>query len=389
VVVACGAFLFQSQLVEYTGVADAVILLILLFTITSNYTSFNSFLASTGQLSTQNWINTVQSITVLVGQLLLVALGLGVSGMAYGLALGEIILIPLIHYYLRTVPRFPTRETLQSVWEFARYSVPSSFLGKAYARLDVLLLGFLTVPAAAGYYEVAYKLTIPAIFITNIASHGLIAKISDLHSQQKDVNADISNTLAFTSVIAVPLFFGALAIAEPIIVTVYSQSYSAAAPLLVGLSLYRVIQTQSDVLMSTIQGLDKPKKEMYTSAVALATNIPLGIVLFIKLGPFGVVVATIIAESVRYLLLKRIASAQIDATLLPRPLAAQIGSGVVMFVIVTTMRQFVTVRSWVDLIPFLTVGAVVYSSILMVTSKYIRKTTVQILRELLRPTEPS
>jgi O-antigen/teichoic acid export membrane protein len=98
VVVACGAFLFQSQLVEYTGVADAVILLILLFTITSNYTSFNSFLASTGQLSTQNWINTVQSITVLVGQLLLVALGLGVSGMAYGLALGEIILIPLIHY---------------------------------------------------------------------------------------------------------------------------------------------------------------------------------------------------------------------------------------------------------------------------------------------------
>lgn len=383
IVVVIGVFALGSPLVSYTGLQTAPALFVLLFAAVATFPVYQNLLVSIGHLGVETWIDMVRSILTFTAQLLFVLAGYSAAGMAYGLSIGTFLLFPVTHYYLRTLPAMPSWETLRSVWSFARYSIPSVIVGKAYDRFDILLLGALATPAVAGQYEVAYKLTVPAMFIAGLSGAGLMAKVSNLDSKGEDASQDISNTLAFSSLLSIPLFFGALAIAETTVVTVYGPEYRPAAALLIGLTLYRVIMTQSTVLVSIINGLNIPQDQLAASTVALIINIPLGIGLYFQMGALGVVVATVFAEVVRYAMLFRKIRQQTDATLLPRSLLEQVIAGAVMFLAVDAAERFIAIRSWVEFAGLLGIGGAVYVGILVVLSRHFRVTIRSILRQML------
>lgn len=378
-----GVFALSGPVVSYTGVKNAPLLFVLLFASVATFPVFQSLLTARGQLGLETWIDTLRSVVTFVGQLLFVLSGLGAAGMAYGLSVGTILMFPLTHYYLRTLPSVPTWKTIRSVWAFAQYSIPSKIVGKAYDRFDILLLGFLATPAAAGQYEVAYKLTVPATFIAGLASSGLMAKVSNLESVGENVAQDITNTLAFASLFAIPLFFGSLAIPRATIVTVFGGEYRSAASLLIGLTLFRVIRTQSGVLVATINGLDLPRDQLLASTITLLVNIPLGVVLYYQIGALGVVVATVIAETLRYAMLYNRLRDRTTATLIPRALIDQLLAGTVMFGVVEVSHRFVVVRSWVEFGELIGIGAAAYFVSLIVLSRHFRVTVQSVFRQAL------
>lgn len=382
-IVTVGVFTFEHTLVSYTGIQSAPILFVILFAAVANFPAYQNLLTSIGKLGVQTWIDTVRSVLTFAGQLLLVLLGYGAAGMAIGLSVGTFILLPLSHYYLRRLPRMPSKGTIRSVWTFARYSVPSIVVGKAYDRFDILLLGVLATPALAGQYEVAYKLTIPATFIAGLAGSGMMAKISDLHSREESVEQHITNTLAFSSLFAIPMFFGAMAMPRTTIVTVYGPEYRAAALLLIGLLLFRVISSQTSVLGNVVNGLNLPEYQLQASTIALAINIPLGIVLYFEMGALGVVVATVVAETLRYALMYRVIRRRIGATLLPRALLEQLVAGGIMFVIVEFSRQSIIVRSWIEFGLLVAIGVAVYFGVLFALSQHFRITVRSVLGQAL------
>jgi O-antigen/teichoic acid export membrane protein len=320
-------------------------------------------------------------VVTIVLQLLFVLAGFGAAGMAYGLSIGTILMFPVTHYYLRTLPKVPSMQTIRSIWSFARYSTPSAFVSKVYDRYDMLLLGFLATPAVAGHYEVAYKLTVPTMFVAGLSSAGLLAKVSDYYSRGGDPAQDIVNTVAFSSILAIPIFFGALAIPEKTVVTTFGAEYRAAGALLIWLALYRVISTQSGVLGSIVNGMDMPAYELRASTLALALNIPLGILLYFVLGPVGVVVATVVAEILRYLLLYRVVRSETVANLVPRSLLIQIGAGAIMFLVVSVSDNVISVRSWIDLGVLLAIGGGVYFLLLLTFSRHFRVTIRSVIAQ--------
>ncbi|WP_049971710.1 lipopolysaccharide biosynthesis protein [Haladaptatus cibarius] len=390
----------------YTGLALAPVLLVLLLATESMYETIESLVQGRGRISAATWNDTLRSVLTLPLQLWFVALpGIAGAGMVYGLAVASALTLPVIALFVSARPAIPSRTFLRSLGDYARYSVPTSVLGTTYDRLDVLLLGFLLGSASAGFYEVAWKLTLPAVFVADVAGRGLMATVSARHARSGDgegnenengnesgnrnergIGRDVSNTIAYAGILAVPIFFGSLALAESLVVTVYGPDFRNAAPLLIGLAGYRVVRSQSGPLVQAINGLDRPDVAMRLSAVAVAVNLVLGVLLTLRLGPIGVVIATIVAETLVYLggfhFLRQTVSGLVPIS---RPMVEQVGAGLAMFAVVSTARASISVQSWVDLGVLVSVGGVVYVGLLLAVSPGVRHT----LEEAVRGSFPS
>ncbi|WP_435159672.1 oligosaccharide flippase family protein [Haladaptatus sp. DFWS20] len=382
VLAAVAVFFAEDALRNYTGLALAPFLLVLLLATESVYETLESLVQGRGRISAATWNDTLRSVLTLPLQIWFVAIpGIAAAGMVYGLAVASAVTLPVVALFVSTRPAIPSRTFVRSLADYAWYSIPTTVLGTTYDRLDVLLLGFLLGSASAGYYEVAWKLTLPAVFVADVAGRGLMATVSARRAQGDGVGRDVSNTISYAAILAFPIFFGSLALSESLVVTVYGPDYRNAALLLIGLAGYRVIRTQSGPLMQAVHGLDRPDVAMRLSAVAVAVNLVFGVVLTLQFGPIGVVVATVVAETMLYLggllFLRRTVSGLVPIS---RPMVEQVGASFAMFGVVWMARASVSVRSWIDLAALVSLGGVVYVSILLVVSPGVRHTLEEAVR---------
>lgn len=379
-----GAAMFSSRLDVYAGIEGSAPLFIALFAGLVVFYPVQELLAATGRIGLQVWTDTVRSVFTLAAQLVfIIPVALGAVGLVAGYAVGATLALPAALYALAPSIAVPSRTTIRSVWSFAQYSSISDAIGKAYDRYDVLLLGLLAGPAAAGNYEVALRLVIPGSFVSGVLGSGLMATISNHHSRGNAVAETVDDAVSFASVLAVPLAFGAAALSEALVVTAYGAEYAAAAPLLVGLGVYQAINTQTEILRQTLYGLDRPRTQTLVAAVTLALNIVLGVILFRRLGAVGVVIATVAAESFRYLALVVVVRRSVpEVRLVTTPLAAQIVAGGVTFLAASATRRVVPVTSWATLLVVVGVGGVAYVLALFAVSGRVRDTVFGITRRL-------
>lgn len=375
----------SETLESYTGQPRARYLILVLFAAMVLFISVNQTLAGTASFSVSFWTDALRSLFTIPLQLGLILSGMGVAGMIYGLAGATLLLVPVVIYAIGESVSVPSMETLHSLASFAKYSIPNSFIGTAYNRLDVLLLGFVLTPVAVGEYEVALKFTIPATFIASVSSNGLMARVSNRVSRGETVADDIVNTLSFSGLLAIPVFFGALAIAEPLVRTVYGADFASAAPLLVGLALFRVVEAQGQPLRAVIDGVNAPEINTWISLGTVIFNLALGYGLAVQIGAIGVVIATVLAETVRYLATAITVRRRIpDVRLLPRPLVDQIVSGLAMYITVVLAHRSIPVRSWVDLLVLLGIGAFTYFIVLIAVSPSFRVTARGIAEDAMK-----
>lgn len=382
-VVLPGMYLF----VEYAdvfGVRQYFVPFCVLYICVSLFVVTNQMLSGRANFSSAQWADTLRSGFTLPMQLILVVVfGFGAVGMVYGLAGATILTVPYVLYRIGVRPAFPSREAVLSITNYAKFSVLNGFIGTAQSRVDVLLLGALIASTeAVGYYEVALMLTVPAIFIGEVTASGLLGRVSNLVSRGDPVEEDVTNALAYVGILATPIFFGALAIPKPLLVTIYGGSFRGAVPFLAGLALYRLLSTQTNQLTSVVAGLDRPDVNMWLSAVALVLNVILGYALLRAIGPVGVVIATIASECLKYLGSAYIVKRNLPGVhLIPRPLLEQLGAGAVMYIVVEQSYHITGVQSWIDLGLLLAIGGVTYFAILGAVSKELRFTVRGILSD--------
>lgn len=383
VMTAVAALAFEQHLVAYFGLEDAAWLLIGLMSALVLFSPYQTLLAARGLLSRQMWIDTVRSVLTIGLQLTLILLGFGASGVIYGTVGATLLCLPLTQHALRVTPSIPSRETIRSLWEYTKYMIPTSLIGKVYNEYDMILIGFLVTQNAVGYYQAALKLTVPAIFLSQVASSGLMSEVSTLHSRSESFSRELTNTLSFTSLLSIPLFFGALAIPEWLVVTVYEPAFRSAATLLVGLALYQVVRSQSSLYRQTLFGMDRPDKMFRIDVVTLGLNLILGFVLVLELGALGAVIATVIAESLRYAMSAYVVRNSVEGVeLFPRPILHQVLAALTMFAVVTGAEYIVASRSVVALLAVVGLGVSTYFATLTLVSPQFRHTVRSILQPI-------
>lgn len=375
VLAAVGVLLFRGIIQTVTNVPDAALVFFLLFVTLGSFLPIQKLIGGASYPGFQVWNDTLRSALTLPLQIVFVLAGTGAAGMGYGLAAATVLTIPVGLFVIRVRPVLPSRGTLQSVWSFARYSIPTALLGAAYGRFDVIVLGTFLTTATAGYYEVAYRLTVPATFMTTALAGALMPKVSNLHSRGEAIADDITNALAYNSVLSIPLFFGAVALSREVVVTIYGGEYVEASGFLVGLALYQVLATQTSIYQRTISGINRPDLEFRIDGATLVFNVTVGVALLFAMGAIGVVVATVFAELIR-LLLSVWAARRIvpDIESLPRPLFEQTLAGIAMFLGLKAVQRVVPVTSWVDLVLVVGFGVFLYGAVLLGISSHARNT---------------
>lgn len=375
-------FWVNDRLVRETNLEQAPLVFMILFIAFGIFSSTQKMLGAEGWISKQTWNDTLRSVLTLPLQLIFVFAGFGAAGMGYGLAVATLLVVPVALYYLRIRPELPSREIIVSLWSYAKYSTVAAFVGKAYDRFDVLLLGMFLTTGAVGYYEVAYKLTIPAIFLTSVIASGLTPKVSNRHSKGQRVNLDITNAISYASLFSIPIFFGVLALPKLLVITAYGPEYSEATSFLIGLALYQTIYSQTLMYQQTLSGLDLPHIRLWISTVTLGFNVIVGIALMTYLGAIGVVIATILAETGRYILSVISVSRRISGIdVIPRTLLEQLFAGGVMFGFVNLVQEAVIVQSWGELLILITAGAISYGVVLLTISPGLRFTISSVYRD--------
>ncbi|WP_135854434.1 oligosaccharide flippase family protein [Halorussus salinus] len=375
-------FALRDLLVQKTNLEQAPVVFVALFVAFGVFYPVQKMLGGEGWISKQTWNDTLRSVLTLPLQLLFVFAGFGAAGMGYGLAAATLLVVPVALYFLRIRPSVPSRSTVASLWSYARYSTVAAFVGKAYDRFDVLLLGTLLTTGAVGNYEAAYKLTVPATFLASVVASGLAPKVSNRHSKEQDVSIDVTNGVSYASLLSIPLFFGVLAIPRSLVVTAYGSEYAGAAVFLVGLALYQLLYSQTLMYQHALSGLDLPDVRMRIDMLTLAFNVVAGVALLTTIGAIGVVVATILAESARYAMSMLSVNRRIDGLdAFPRTLFEQVFAAGVMFVIVEAGQRAIVLRSWVQLGLLVGIGAVTYGVVLLVVSPGLRFTLSSVYRD--------
>lgn len=371
VFVAIGAYPFRTAIADYTGVARSYHVLVFLAGSLGLYSAFESILGATGLVGRQTGIDTFRSVITLALQVLFVWYGIGVLGMAYGLGLATLISVPLIFWSLDLSVNAPTTNTFWSLARFAKDSIPYTFVSKAWDRYDIFLIGALLSPSVVGYYEVAYKLVVPATFVSGLIGSIMMSRTSNLASRGEDVTADVTNSLSFASLFAIPIFFGALAIPEKLVVTAYGPEYRSAAVLLIGLALYQIFNTQSTVFGDIIAGLDRHNANLKISVVAFTVNIILGYLLILRYGALGVVAATVVASVVEYVAAAYLLT-RFDTTFISKTVLQELLAGALMYTVLVTLSTVINIDSWYSLLLVVASGGLLYFGVLIAISMRIR-----------------
>lgn len=382
-IVATFAYPFKATVVEFTGISRSYLLLIFLFGSLSLYSGFESILEATGRVGRQTGIDTFRSVITLALQGLFVWYGTGALGMAYGLGLATLVSVPLLLWSFDFTVNIPTRDTFHSLAIFAKDSIPYAFVSKAWDRYDIFLIGALLSPPLVGYYEVAYKLVVPATFVSGMIGNLMMSRTSNLKSKEEDIKTDVANSLSFASLFAIPIFFGALVIPEKLVVTAYGPDYRTAATLLVGLALYQIFNTQSTVFGNILAGLDRHHLNLRISLLAFGVNIILGYLLIFEYGALGVVIATVIASVIEYSAGAYLLSVY-NIPSVPRTIVYEILAGTFMYVALLPVAGFVGIESWFTLLLVVAAGGAIYFTVLFIISVRIRDVVQSLLRNATR-----
>ncbi|WP_440005440.1 lipopolysaccharide biosynthesis protein [Halomicrococcus sp. SG-WS-1] len=381
VIVGLFSVLFAKKLREMTNIPEASLVFMALLVAIGFFFPAQKMLLGQGGVAASTWTDTIRSLLTFPFQIALVLGGMGAAGMGYGLAGATLTTIPVTLYVLQPPLGRPTWSTFYSLWDFAKYSIPASFVGKTYERLDVLLLGTFIGTGVVGQYEVAFKLTVPAMFLSDVVLSGLLPKVSHRISSGKDVTDDLNNALGYISIISIPIFFGALAFPETLVLTAYGEKYQEAGLFLIGLALYRVLSSQKGVYVQTLSGLDRPDINLVIGATTLVVNIVLGVALIEVIGGIGVVIATVIAEGfylvVTVVIVRRFLQ---EINPIQRPLLIQVFAGVIMYLAIDSLVNVISVQSWMQVGIIVAIGAGIYGSIL-VASRPHREVAWNILRD--------
>lgn len=311
------------------------------------------------------WLQTARTVVRVLIQFILIIGGMGVIGMILGHAIAMSLAGIAAFMWMKVIPRLPSRDTVESVWEFARYSVPSGLVSRVDESADEMLMGLLFAAGAVGEYGVAVRLVAPALLLPSVIQGSLSARLSRLESEGREVDNVLRSNLAFSAALSIPIFFGALAIGDHVIVTVFSSEFAGAAAFLTILAASRVIKSWSSPMTSAIAGLDRPRTLFVVDVLSATTMVLGGLLLSLAIGPIGIALGILIAVTVRWVsgLVVLLEYAQLR-DLIPAQIFEQIAAGIAMYgIIVWVESWFIT--DWIAVILTVGLGGVVYGLTLL------------------------
>lgn len=308
-------------------------------------------------------------------QIGLVFAGFNLTGMLLGYAVGDIVVAAVGLSVLSIGIARPRREHFRKLFEFAKYSWLGSLRGRSFNDVDILVLGALVAPGLVGVYSVAWSLTsFIGVFGSSIRTTAFpeLSK-ADSEGDEALFEAVVTDTLAFSGLVAIPGLFGGILLADRVM-RLYGEAFGRGATVLGLLILAMLLYDYQNQLLNALNGLNRPDLSFRVNAGFILVNLGLNIVLVLAIGFEGAAVATVLAAGfgtvLAFVYLRRILSFAIPIGELLRQTAAAL----IMSVIVTAGRSVVEISPIASnnaavVTTLVTVGAGTYFIVLLAISR--------------------
>lgn len=374
VVVLAAVLVFLDPAVAYFGSPEVTFGVVALVVAFGLFEVVNRMYAGAGYPARSSWLDAVRSFLTLVFQLALLWVGLREFGLIAGLAVGTVLSAGVSVVAAGITPRLPTWDVVRRLYDHARWSAPNELLKNVYASSDIIILTAVVGSTSAGLYAAASQLVVPAAFLASSIVSALAVKTSGRHSAGEDVVRDLTNSVAYSGLFAVPMLFGALAMPRALLRTVFGGEFAVAGAALVGMGLFQVWNVYAKPFESVFASVDRPDLVFRVNVVVTGLHLPVAAGAGLVAGLLGVVGATVAAEFVRFCLYLVLTYRRFETVVIPRQPIEQVGSAVVMFLALESVLRIVTVRGWVVLVALVGGGAAVYAAVLFAISPHFRLT---------------
>ena len=327
-----------------------------------------------GHVGVKNVGYGVGELSRIIIQIGTVLLGYSVYGLIGGYIAGIIVSgILCIKYFTFKPAKFGFRHVKSLfVYGFWVFLISTGSLAFSYA--DTIFVGYFMTNGDVGVYRTAFQFTTAAAFITAAIAPTLTPKISrwSKDNEWEKIAYPVSRGITFGLILAVPILFGGIFLADKLLYYFYGADFAAGATACCILFSVQIVAVFTTFLGTALSASDHARQSFYATAAAAVLNIILNCTLIPLIGINGAAVATLISYSVNAILIAHFLKRYITIKIEKRPIFHIVLSATVMGLFVFLYTRFIPLDNVIlTLIP-VAVGAVIYIFLLFKIDRGIR-----------------
>ena len=327
-----------------------------------------------GHVGVKNVGYGVGELARIIVQIGTVLLGYSVYGLIGGYIAGIIVSgILCIKYFTFRPAKFGFRH-IKSLFAYGFWIFLISTGSLAFSYTDTIFIGYFMTNGDVGVYRTAFQFTSAAAFITAAIAPTLTPKISrwSKDNEWEKIVYPVSRGITFGLILAVPVLFGGIFLADKLLHYFYGADFAAGAAACCILFAVQIVSVFTTFLGTALSASDHAKQSFYATATAAVVNIILNCILIPILGINGAAISTLISYSLNAVLIAYFLRRYISIRIEKRPIFHIIISAAVMGIFVFIYTLFVPLDNVIlTLIP-VAVGSFIYFFLLFKIDRGIR-----------------
>lgn len=351
---------FRNYFVDLNNSGTFVWLLVALV-VTVLQGSISSGVAGCGKVGIQSTAVFIDSVSRILIQVVAIYLGYGVAGLTGGFVAGAFIgAIVQVRFFELHFARFEWRH-LKSLSSFSFWSFLVSSGGLVFMYSDSVIIGYFLNNDDVGVYRIIFQLTLFASFATTALRGTLWPRVSrwDKIGKKTLIEDSLSHAITYSFILALPLFVGGALLGDKILYYFYGSQFVNYSTLMI-LFITQIVNIFQYFFTTYLSAMDQVKEVSKITAVAVASNIIMNIVLIPLMGITGAAIATLITMSINAVLVRNVLARLIIIKLDINSLLNIFKASIVMGVVVSIYRLIIPLSNvWIVLVA-ITLGGMVY-----------------------------
>lgn len=360
-----GLFLFATSVENYIGIEGILPFVAAGLVVSQAYRLSLRLLAGQLRVEQNALLKVIGEIVWVVGGFALVSAGWGATALVASYILGRLttVLGVLVRFDLEL--GLPTVQRTRDLANFGRYVIVGDIDGYIYQWMDVTILRLFVPVSLIGAYEIAWRVGLMSIMLTNAIRTSLFPQISNWYERDmvEKIESAFYTWVQVTLFVTIPAFAGAIVLGKDILGTMFNAQATVAYPVLVIFMLEKILRSVQLVIGPSLYAMNKPHLGYRGSAAAIVTNLTLNFTLIPVFGLVGAAIATTMGAAVAAVISIRYVSTFIPIRVPWSRIGWSVLSSAVMLVGVSAVRTLIP-AGWVRLITGLAVGVTLYFALL-------------------------
>ena len=381
VVVAFGVILFQNQVNAYVGqpVAEFVVVL-LLVSVFSGLVS--TALQGSHLVHIYAPLSTAKQGAQAVFMVVFVYIGLELSGMLLGYALGTALISMVGFWIVKPALVIPEWRHITSLFDYARFSWLGSMRKKSFSEMDILVLGVFVPSGLTGIYAVAYTLSKFLDIFGSAIRSTLFPELSKRSTANDEgmIRTLTNDAISYAGLFLIPGIVGGTILGDRLM-RVYGDGFEIGAQVLPILLVGILAYSYNKQLLNTLNGIDRPNLAFRANAAFIVSNLVLNVTLVYAIGWVGAAIATATSAGVGlafgFYYTRRHVAFAIPVGEIARQWSAALVMGLIVYAVrgfVETNWALITDHNTVFVVGLVGLGATVYFAVLFSISTEFRTT---------------